>query len=187
MALTEPLLIWKARTMAHAASKRLLKEFPSEEEMQSAMASLSQMSHHAAALLGVSYLERALDIRLKLNLRQDMSTEDTNKLWGYNAILGTFSSKILISYATFLIGVETKSELSLINDIRNVFAHSLHTIDFGHPLLREDVHRLIDIEKFKSYYPVGEAPIPPVFENFCLRVSTHYHNLVFDVRSRYSR
>ncbi len=59
-----------------------------------------------------------------------------------NGVLGSFSSKIRLAYAISLLGPLSYSDLLLINDIRNVFAHSLHRVSFSHPLIIKDCDRL---------------------------------------------
>ena len=57
-------------------------------------------------------------------------------------ILCTFSAKIRIAYAMKLIHKKVYEALILINEIRNVFAHSLHKIDFNHELITKDCRKL---------------------------------------------
>lgn len=48
-------------------------------------------------------------------------------------MLGTFSSKIIIAYAMKIIGPITHSDLNLIKELRNQFAHSRRPFDFRTP------------------------------------------------------
>jgi hypothetical protein len=59
-----------------------------------------------------------------------------------NGILGTTSNKIRVAYATKLIEPDLYADLMLINEIRNVFAHSLHKPDFSHTFVQADCSRL---------------------------------------------
>jgi hypothetical protein len=143
--------------MVAAASRRLLKELPTQEEMWRIIADLRLQSAYALAVLGVAHLEHGLERVLKARLIQ-LSKEDERRMFdgAGNGILGTFSAKIRIAYALSLLGPIAYHDLLLINDIRNVFAHSLHTIDFTHSLISQDCRKL------QSYHEliriVGGAP-----------------------------
>jgi len=55
-----------------------------------------------------------------------------------NGILGTFSNKIRLAHAIEVINQVTYKDLLLINDIRNVFAHTLHSVSFKNDLVKKD-------------------------------------------------
>jgi hypothetical protein len=174
------------------ASRKLLKEAPSEADTEKIMNDLSRLSHRDAAIIGTSYLEAALEFRLKKTLRQDLKADERNQLWGRSGagIMGGLASKVLIAFATKLIGRQTKDDLWLINDIRNVFAHTLHIVDFTHPLLQEDVKQLSNLRRF--YEDIGrderyERIHPPAFENFCIMIEGQYKAFLYDLDHFYKR
>ena len=59
-----------------------------------------------------------------------------------NGILGTFSAKIRMAYAVRAIAKQTYHDLLLINNIRNVFAHTLHNVSFENNLIVTDCSKL---------------------------------------------
>lgn len=122
-----------------SASKRLLKELPTPEQMENIIDNLRQMPAYAVAITGTAYLEHILEILLKTSFRK-LKREDETRLFDGNsgAVLGTFSAKIRIAHATKLIGANSFSDLMVINDIRNTFAHSLHKVTFATKGVKED-------------------------------------------------
>jgi hypothetical protein len=148
-----------------SASRKLLKDLPSEEEMAKIVIDLKSHSHQAAAIMGAAYLEHVLEVYLRTVFRPLSKNDDTRIFDGAaGGILGTFSSKIRIAFALGLLPEEDYKVLLLINDIRNVFAHSLHKIDFDHSLLTEDCERLAALSDPLAL-AVGLAPFrgdPPV-------------------------
>jgi hypothetical protein len=53
--------------------------------------------------------------------------------------LSTFAAKIRIGYALSMFGSTSKTDLLLISRIRNVFAHSLHDVNFENEHIEQDV------------------------------------------------
>jgi hypothetical protein len=129
--------------MARAASRRLLRELPTEEEMTSIISDLRSQNPHALVVLSVAYLENALERVMRVNLAP-LSKQDERRLFdgSANGILGTFSSKIRVAYAFRLLGPISYNDLMLINEIRNVFSHTLHNLDFSNPLIEADCRKL---------------------------------------------
>jgi hypothetical protein len=129
--------------MAAAASRRLLKELPTEDEMGAIITDLRAQSPHALAVMSVAYLEHALERVLKARITSLTKTDERRLFDGAsNGIIGTFSAKVRIGYAFGFLGPISYSDLLLINDIRNVFAHSLHTVDFSNKLISDDCIKL---------------------------------------------
>lgn len=128
------------------ASRGLLREPPSERDMARNIIGLKRLGHHAAALMGASYLEHALELALKARFRT-LNSDDDTRMWNGAAggILGGFASKIRMSYALGIVHENPYMALLLINDIRNVFAHSLHKLNFRHKLLMDDCNRLREV------------------------------------------
>lgn len=126
--------------MVSAACKKLLKEPPSPDKMRTTILDLFQRTDHEAALMGAAYVEWALEALLEAHFRT-LNSEDRKRMFdgSANGILGSASNKIRVAYASRLITQETYSDLLLMNDIRNVFAHTLHDdCDFKHPLVADD-------------------------------------------------
>ncbi len=137
--------------MASAASLKFLKELPSLDEMQIVMGNLKSHGQQGAAIIGVAYVEHALE-RLLSRMFIPMNKEDQKRLFDGSAggILGCLNAKIRIAYAIGIFGNDIYGNLKLLNAIRNVFAHSLHKLDFSAPELGKDVSRLTAINVFKN-------------------------------------
>jgi DNA-binding MltR family transcriptional regulator len=137
------------------ASKKLLKELPSDVEMKATILGLLYANDQAAAVAGAAHLEYALELMLKSFFRP-LGTEDERRMFdgAANGILGTMSNKIRLAFAVYLINEEQYGDFKLINDIRNAFAHTLHNIDFNNHLIKEDC------QKLKTYKP-SEFTGPP--------------------------
>ena len=127
-------------------SRQLLKKLPDEKQLAKSLESLRHRSHHAIALVGVSYLDHALDYLIRKNTR-DLDSSDDNRIFdgAQGGILSTFSAKIRITYALGWVHANPYKALLVINDIRNVFAHSLNRATFSHALIREDCETLATI------------------------------------------
>ncbi len=129
-----------------ARSKKLLKELPTEPQMHSILVNLTKAGDRATAVMGAAYLEHALELLLKAHFRPLGKEENTRMFDGsQGAILGTFSAKIRVAYATKLLHRNAYRALLLINDIRNVFAHSLHKVTFSDPDIIEDCKTLLTL------------------------------------------
>jgi DNA-binding MltR family transcriptional regulator len=168
-------------TVASAASKKLLKELPPDDEMQLTLIGLLHANDQAAALTGASHLEYALEIILKAFFRPLNST-DTKRMFdgSANAVLGTASSKIRLVFAVNLISEEQYHDMMLINDIRNVFAHTLHNIDFTNHLIVKDCNKLLS---YKSSIG-GVLPPPNNSKEQYLYTIAH---LYFNIRAKVHR
>ncbi len=86
--------------MPSAASKRLLRDLPTDDEMIEIMANLRQTVDVATAVLGAAYLENTLERILKTKF-VDLTKEDERRMFdgAANGILGNFSNKIRLAYA----------------------------------------------------------------------------------------
>jgi DNA-binding MltR family transcriptional regulator len=98
--------------------------------------SLQSHSDQTAAIIASSAVEVALESAIKTRLRR-LKLADTESLFGGTGPLATFSAKIQIGYALGIFGPETRHDLTLIKDIRNVFAHNAHNYSFRTKRLKE--------------------------------------------------
>ena len=74
--------------MVSAASKKLLREFPSEQVMEDTLTGLLNNTDHAAALTGAAYLDHALEILLKARFRT-LPTPDEKRMFDLGPVLET--------------------------------------------------------------------------------------------------
>jgi hypothetical protein len=129
--------------LPNRASRKLLDSLPSDGEAEDIIWNLEKRNHHALAMLGASYLDSALE-RLLMAHFVPLSPDDQRRMFdgSANGILGTLSNKIRLSYAVKLLEDDEYSDLIIINDIRNVFAHSLHDITFENTNIKDDCNNL---------------------------------------------
>ncbi len=129
-----------------ASSKVLLKELPSEEKMAQTVDALQKYGHQTTALMGAAYLEHALEFVLASKFRP-LDKEEYARMFdgAQGGILGGFAAKIRISYAANLLAPKPYHALLLINDIRNVFAHSLHRVSFNNKHVKRDCEKLASL------------------------------------------
>jgi hypothetical protein len=121
-----------------AAAKRLQKladQIPDDAVVWDALQGLvdhhSPWADHAIALLGASYLEKALEVAIKSRLAQlTKSEEDALFAYEKRGPLSDLSSRIKMAYALDIIGPRTREDLEHLRFVRNAFAHSLSPIGF---------------------------------------------------------
>jgi len=85
-----------------------------------------------AVMLG-AHVETALEKLLVSRMRGNLNSDGRSRLFGFEGVVGTFSAKIIVAYATKIIGPITYSDLNLIKELRNQFAHSRRPFDFQTP------------------------------------------------------
>jgi DNA-binding MltR family transcriptional regulator len=92
------------------------------------------------ALSIASFAEECLGRLIKAYLRDAKAVNDL--LEGFNAPLGTFASRIKISYSLGLLTESQFADLELIRKIRNEFAHTWDEISFEHAKLQGWIENL---------------------------------------------
>src|SRR5438105_1091543 len=90
---------------------------------------LTEETDRGVALMVASYLEGELEHLLKNYFIADKKV--TDELLSQSGPLGTFSSRIDITYALGLIGSKAHRDLHLLRKIRNDFGHSSKKILFS--------------------------------------------------------
>jgi hypothetical protein len=85
-----------------------------------------------AVMLG-AHVETALERLLLSRMRNNLNPTNRDRLLGSNGVIGTFSAKIIIAYAMRFVGPITYSDLELIRELRNQFAHSRRSLNFEIP------------------------------------------------------
>src|ERR1043165_5645879 len=85
----------------------------------------------ALAVTGMAYLENMAEQVLRA-VFVPLSQRDYARMFdgAANGILGGMNSKVRMLYALGKIDAQTYSDLLLMTQIRNVFAHSLHLVNF---------------------------------------------------------
>lgn len=89
---------------------------------------LNHESDRGCALMAASYLDEQLKLLLEENLVENKKIADG--LFDFNGAIGTFSSRIDMSYMMGLLPESVRKDLHLIRKIRNEFAHNPQPMDF---------------------------------------------------------
>lgn len=143
-----------------SALKKIMKGFSAKNKLPKELmdASLEYFSvrkelitesNRGCALLATSQLEIALEKLLRKKIVGNKKHKDS--LFNLNGSLGTFSSKVQISYSIGLISKIEKDDLNLIRKIRNEFGHSYRIIDF------EDEKIKLFCDKIQLYRPSNKT------------------------------
>ncbi|MFD2871689.1 MltR family transcriptional regulator [Mucilaginibacter ximonensis] len=110
------------------------------EEVMSFRRELTKETDRGCALMAGSFLEFELQ---KLIASKLVGTSKViNELFDFNGPLGTFSSRIKMSYSLGLISKETKMDLDIIRKIRNEFGHKYESITFESPSIKSLINNL---------------------------------------------
>lgn len=123
--------------MPKKSASKLIKllNFANSEDWEGLLDELLQGSDRSCAILGGVFLDEYLQRLIGGFLIDDKEVSDG--LFGIEKPLSTFSSRIKIAYALGLICKETYRDLNRIRNIRNVFAHTMHGLDFSHEDIKE--------------------------------------------------
>lgn len=98
------------------------------EDFQAFADALRGESDRAAAVLGAAYLDAQLEQLFKARLVDDAPPD---VVYGPQGLLGSFSAKIDMSYSLGWISADGRSDLKLVRDMRNEFAHDPnHALSF---------------------------------------------------------
>ncbi|SEO20407.1 Mannitol repressor [Flavobacterium sp. CF108] len=92
---------------------------------------LTKESARGCALLAASHIDFLLEEAMRSKLVG--TNKQLQALFDFNGPLGTFSSRILLSYSIGLISKSYVHDLQIIRKIRNEFGHSPSIIDFENP------------------------------------------------------
>jgi len=99
-------------------------------------------SDRATSVLFGSFVETALEKLLSSLMRPNLNSDEKSKLFGFEGLFGTFSSKIIGGYALKVVGPVTYADLNLIKLLRNEFAHSRVPFSFSTPEVKDVCNRL---------------------------------------------
>jgi DNA-binding MltR family transcriptional regulator len=108
---------------------------PEIEELGQFLFKLNKESDRGAVLIAATILDERLKNILSSFLLNHKATDEL--LEGFNAPLGTFSSRISACFALGLIQKNEFDEMNLIRKIRNEFAHTWDNTDFDSGKVRD--------------------------------------------------
>lgn len=101
---------------------------PDIKELSEFMSEFNGESDRGAVLAAAAYLDERLSEMLKSFFADVKQANDL--LFGFNAPLGTYSSRINAAYSLGLIQENEFTELNIIRKIRNEFGHSWKGVSF---------------------------------------------------------
>jgi transcriptional regulator with XRE-family HTH domain len=115
---------------------------PSEEEIDDTFRKLATESDTTAAVVGGSLLEASLEGLLRARM---LTTDDKllHAVFGGRGPLAGLEEKILIAQAFGLITSRVASDLHVLKDVRNTFAHSRELVSFSQQAIKERVSGLL--------------------------------------------
>lgn len=129
---------------------------------------LSKETDRGCALMAASFLDYTLEKTLRDKLVGNKNHLD--RLFDFNGPLGTFSSRIKLSYSIGLIPKEIMNDLDLIRKVRNEFGHKYEPITFDTPLISNWLNNLKT-----HYFSKGEGRPRGKFTNTVLGVLAFIH------------
>jgi hypothetical protein len=107
-------------------------------EMNDLVLGLENHKDRETAILGASILETTLEFSIVSHF-PNINPDDRDQLFGRDDehetgnLLSTFASRILFAHVIGVISDEMQKDLGIIKRIRNLFAHSLLSIEFDLP------------------------------------------------------
>jgi hypothetical protein len=145
-------------------------------------------SDRATAVLFGSFVETALEKLLLSLMRPNLNADERTKLFGFEGLFGTFSSKIIGGYALKVIGPVTYADLNLIKLLRNEFAHSRVPIGFD-TLEVKDICDRLQIPDLPDSSPsfgyigrgIDESKVDGKFTHARTRFMSACHNISYRV------
>jgi hypothetical protein len=108
------------------------RELP--DDLNPIMAELMKQSDRGAAIIAGSVLEQILEAAIKARLRPLLGGQQ-KALFGRMAPLSTFSAKIELGFVIGLYSEAAYTNLNMIREVRNKFAHEFDALSFDHPLV----------------------------------------------------
>lgn len=128
---------------------------PTGEKFLQVFNELNSATDRAAAIVGGSIVELALQSALEAQLHRD--EELTNSLFRPSGALGAFAAKISLGFLVGIYGQDGRKELTIIKNIRNAFAHRLDIDGFDDVAIRDKVLNLT----FGDRYAIDVQQRPP--------------------------
>lgn len=132
--------------MSGASLKSLSKDVPGGLEALNIIRSSIHHSDREIAIVCTSLLEYSLGNLLERSFR-NLSSDQRRELFEGTAPLSTFSARIAISYALAIVDKSIKSDLDLVRQIRNAFAHTIKPLNFDTPVIADCCKRLLAPEE----------------------------------------
>ena len=108
-----------ARSLRHIGKKRI----PRERNRELISRAIDHRDDRVAVITLASLIDAGLERAIKSRMRR-LKLDDYNAIFSGTGPLSGFSARIRVAYALEIIGPLIRNDLSIINEIRNVFAHA---------------------------------------------------------------
>jgi hypothetical protein len=128
---------------------------PTGEKFLQVFNELNSATDRAAAIVGGSIVELALQSALEAQLHRDEKLTDS--LFRPSGAFGAFATKINLGFLVGIYGQNGRKELTIIKNIRNAFAHRLDIDGFDDMAIRDEVLNLT----FGDRYAIDVKQQPP--------------------------
>ena len=123
-----------AKKATPSSSKSLKKYYRADRNLvrdaNELLDDIGNESDRSAITILAAVIEDALTLELAKLMRKFEDDNDFNEMFGPNGPLGTFSSKIRLSYALKIVDRQSRDQLGVIRELRNAAAHSQRPISF---------------------------------------------------------
>ncbi len=126
---------------AKSGTKKRLRDFSQEIPPDTAVHAVfmalepqhNAYADHAIAVVGASYVEKALQAAITARL-VPLPDDERDRLFDYNqnGPMADLSARIKMARALGIVGPKVKGDLERIREIRNSFAHALRLLKFEH-------------------------------------------------------
>jgi hypothetical protein len=127
--------------MVLAPLKKLRRREPKPEDLVRSYREIRrQKNGRGAALLACALLDRCLSLAIYSALPNKSQAEN---LLEDHGLLGTFSAKISLGHALGLFGNQTRRNLDIIREMRNLFAHDTTQLSFSTPEITQACRELV--------------------------------------------
>ena len=135
--------------MAKKSLRRVTRRKVRYDDMMAAVFESDGVDFKSSIILRAALIDVGLERIIKSRMRK-LNSDDYNALFTGTAPLAGLSGKIRIAYALGLIGPKAKHDLTVINEIRNTFAHAPHTLTLRNERLWARANSLHTNQDFAS-------------------------------------
>ena len=123
----------RPQSQLYGRSREAIPSREDRETLEALEKEVFNTSDRVTAVMLGAFVETALEKLLASRMRRNLNKTERDQMFGFEGAVGTFSAKIIIAYAMNIIGPITYSDLKLIKELRNQFAHSRIAFDFQTP------------------------------------------------------
>jgi len=131
-----------SRGRKKASLSNLSRQTLKPEHREEYAKELTGGSDRAAALVVAAEIDSYLIVILQAKFFRLSEDEKDRLVFGQNAPLSNFASRILVAYGLGLIDEAERDDLDRIRRIRNAFAHSVIPLTFDHDLIAKECSQL---------------------------------------------